>query len=99
MAIFAGISQAFVTNNAQSALSQLREALQRCTEIRQWLAAYSSSDLVALGFSSADASAILSAFADADGLNQVYLTGTDSRDPGAGYVYANSQRVIIGPLS
>lgn len=102
MAVFGGVTQAFVTNNAQSALSQLRAALERCNDVHLWLAAYASADLVALGFSSADATAILSALADAAALASIYNTG---QPPGtypqaaSAYVYGNSQRSVIGPLS
>lgn len=100
MAFYGGISADSINANAQSALLQLRVALQRCTDIHKWLAAGSAADLVTAGIANTtDANDILSAFADADGLNQVFLTGTDSRNPGAGYVYANSTRAITGPLS
>ena len=103
MAIYGGVTAASINANAQSALLQLREALARCTAFRQWLAAYSASDLVTAGIAStADANDILGAFADADALNQIYLTGLPPGSypqPGSAYVYASSQRVIVGPLS
>ena len=103
MAIYGGVTAASINANAQSALLQLRAALARCSDMHSWLAAYSAADLVAAGVAStADANDILAAFADADALNQLYKTG---QPPGtypqaaSAYVYANSTRVVIGPLS
>ena len=98
MAIFGGITQAYVTNNAQAKLLALRRALEDVADFRQWLSAYSSSDLVALGFTQADADAVLSAFADANELAVLYNGG------GLGsytlpYNFSASQRIIIGPLT
>jgi hypothetical protein len=102
MAVFGGITQAYVTNNAQSKLAALRNALDDAENFYLWLSAYSQADLVNLGFSSADAQAILSAAADANALVQLYRTGLPPGtypQPASAYVYATSQRVIIGPLS
>lgn len=104
MAIFAaGITEAYVVNNAQARLSALRRALQDCANMQAWLAGIAQADLVALGFSAADATALLSAMADASALNQVYATGqapaTYPQVTGTPYVYAASQRAIMGPLT
>lgn len=86
-----------ILQKAQSTILQLRVALEACADLESWAAGISQADLVTAGFTSADASAVLSALADANGLAQIYKTGTDPRNPGAGYVYANSQNVVIGP--
>jgi hypothetical protein len=100
MAIYSdGITVDYVNSNAQAKLAALRRALHDVADFYAWLSAYAPADLVSLGFSAAGAQDIFSAFADANGMAQIYNTGTDSRNPGAGYVYANSQRVVIGPLS
>ena len=103
MAIYAaGITQAYVNNNAQAKLAALRRALHDVQDFYLWLSAYAQSDLVALGFTSADAADVFSAMADANALGQIYLTG---QPPGtypqaaSAYVYATSQRVVTGPLS
>jgi hypothetical protein len=91
---------------AQSALVNLRNALESCHDIRQWLAAYSAADLEAapVNLDAASASALLSAFADADALYQMYNTGTLASPPNGyttpgTYVFGASQRVVVGPLS
>lgn len=103
MAIFAaGITQAYVTNNAQAKLAALRRALHDVQDMYLWLAAYAVADLVALGFTSADAQDIFTAMADANAVGQIYLTGLPPGtypQPGSAYVYATSQRVVTGPLS
>ena len=103
MAIFAaGITQQYVTNNAQAKLAALRKALRDCEDFYLWLSAYAQSDLVNLGFSAADASDIFSAAADANALYQIYVTGLPPGtypQPASAYIYGASQRVVIGPLS
>jgi len=96
----AGITQAYVVNNAQAKLSALRHALADCENFYQWLAAYSATDLEAapISMDATSAQAILNAFADAHELNVLYGGG------GLGtytlpYNFAASQRVVIGPLS
>lgn len=100
----AGITQAYVVNNAQQKLAALRDALTQCEQFYQWLSAYAATDLEAapISLDSVSAPAIFAAFADANALYQIYTTG---QAPGSypqvtgPYVYAASQRVIIGPLS
>jgi len=98
----AGVTQAYVNNTAQAKLAALRRALIDCQQFYLWLSAYATADLVALGFTSADAQDVFSAMADANALYQIYATG---QPPGtypqaaSAYVYAASQRVVIGPLS
>ena len=103
MAIFAaGITKDVVTKYAQSRLAALRAALNDSRDFYLWLSAYSSSDLVALGFTQADADDIFSAMADANALNEYYINGAPPGtypQPASNYVYSNSQRIVIGPLS
>ena len=98
MAIFGGITQAFITNNAQSRLAVLRRALEDCADFHAWLSAYADTDLVAAGFAQADADAILSAFADANELAVLYnggVLGTYTLP----YNFSASSRIVIGPLT
>lgn len=100
----AGITEAYIVNNAQSKLAALRNALEDVENFYQWLSAYSAPDLEAapVSMDSVSAGAIFSAFADANALYQIYATGLPPGSypqPGSAYVYASSQRVIIGPLS
>ena len=103
MPIFAaGITQAYVTNNAQSKLAALRRALRDCEDFYLWLSAYANADLVGLGFSAGDATDIFNAAADANALYQIYVTGLPPGtypQPASAYIYGASQRVVIGPLS
>ena len=103
MAIFAaGVTQAYVTNNAQAKLAALRRALHDVQDFYLWLSAYAATDLVALGFTAADAQSVFSAAADANALYQIYATGLPPGtypQPGSAYVYATSQRIVVGPLT
>ena len=100
----AGITEAYIVNNAQNKLDQLRDALIACEQFFLWLKAYAAADLEAapISMDAASAVALFSAFADADAMYQIYTTGqapaTYPQVTGP-YVYAASQRVIIGPLS
>ena len=98
MAIFGGITQAYVTNNAQAKLSALRRALEDAADMHQWLAAYADTDLVALGFTQADADQVLAAMADANELHVLY-NGGDLGSYTLPYNFSASQRMVIGPLT
>jgi len=101
MAIFGGNTQQVIIYQSQAKLAALRNALDDVVNFYLWLTAYANSDLVAAGFSSADASALLAAFADGNALCQIYRTGLPPGtypQPPSAYVYAASQRTIIGPL-
>ena len=102
----AGTNTSQVVALAQNALTALRSALVDCHNIRQWLAAYAAADLVAapVSLDSTSANALLSAFADADALYQLYTTGALTSPPSGyttpgTYSFGASQRVVIGPLS
>lgn len=95
-----GLSQAQVLANIQSKLIALRAALEAVQDLESWASGVSAADLVSLGFSTADANTLLSAMADANAVAQVYSTGQPpSTYPQASsaYVYAASQRQVIGP--
>lgn len=99
----AGITEAYVVNNAQAKLAALRKALHDVQDFYSWLSAYAATDLEAapISMDAPSATALFSAMADANALSQIYLTG---QAPGtypqvtSPYVYASSQRVIMGPL-
>jgi len=99
-----GITAQYIVNNVQSKLLALRNALDDCNNLYQWISAYSSADLVAAGMDAASAQAALNASADAEALYQLYNTGQLTAPP-SGYVtpgtykFGTSQRVVIGPLS
>jgi hypothetical protein len=101
----AGITEQYIVNNAQSALVQLRDALDRVNDYYLWLSAYAATDLEAapISMDSVSAGNVLSAFADAHALYQIYNTGqAPSSYPqvtGTPYVFGASQRIVIGPLS
>lgn len=100
----AGITAAYIVNNAQSKLAALRDALIDCEQFYLWLSQYAASDIEAapVSMDATSATALFSAFADANAMYQVYTTG---QAPGTypqvtgPYNYSASQRVIIGPLS
>lgn len=99
MGIFTGgvVTQQVVASNAQFLLLQHRAALEAVADFHAWLAAYSSADLVALGFSSADAQALLNAFADANE-EAVLHNGGGLGTYTLPYNFSASQDAVIGPL-
>jgi hypothetical protein len=95
-----GLSQAQTLTNIQVTLRTLRDAIKQVQDLYGWASGLQASDLVSLGFSSADATAILSAINDANALAQVYNTGlppSSYPQPPSAYVYSSSQRQVIGP--
>jgi hypothetical protein len=96
MPIFGPISQLSISANVQSELASLRRALEAVSSLYSWLTAYAVADLVAVGYSQADAQSIFNAVTDANELNVLYNGG------GLGtytlpYNFSASQRIIIGP--
>lgn len=55
-----GVTEGSVLNDVQNAFIALRNATERITELQNWSAGVAVGDLVALGFTNADATAILS---------------------------------------
>ena len=102
----AGTTTQSVVSGAQGKLATLRDALRDCDNFYQWLKAYSAADLEAapVNLDAASAQAILNAFADADALYQLYVTGalvsppSGYTTPGT-YAFGASQRVVIGPMN
>lgn len=96
----AGMSEAGVLADIQSVLGNLRSALDAVNRVYSWSSGIAGSDLVTLGFSSADATALLSAMNDAHAIAQIYSTG---QPPGtypqaaSAYPYSASQSAVIGP--
>jgi hypothetical protein len=95
-----GMTQGQTLSLVQTKLTNLRAALDVVTDLYGWSSGVAVADLVALGFSSADATTLLSAIADAHALAQIYSTGQPpSTYPQAAttFVYSASQRQVIGP--
>lgn len=101
MAVFSSITQAQVVQLVQQRLLALRAALDGVNDLFGWTSGVSAADLVTLGFSQADAGQILSAVADAHAEYLVHTTGqapsTYPQVTGTPYVYAASQRLVLGP--
>jgi hypothetical protein len=102
----AGITSAFIVNNAQAKLAALRNALRDCDNFYQWLKTYTVTDLEAapISMDAVSAQDLFNAFADADALYQLYTTGALAAPPSGyttpgTYIFGVSQRVVIGPLS
>lgn len=99
----AGITEAYIVNNAQAKLRALRQAIHDVQDLYSWVSGLAAADLEAapINMDAPSATALLSALADANAIGQIYLTG---QAPGTypqvtgPYVYAASQRVIMGPL-
>ena len=95
-----GLTQAQMLATIQGKLISLRNALEGVQALYGWSSGLSAADLEGIGFSPADAGALLSAMADANALAQIYAAGQPpSTYPQAAsaYVYAASQRQVIGP--
>jgi hypothetical protein len=99
MAIVTGgvVTQQVVMSNAQALLVAHRNALEACGDFHSWLSAYAQADLVALGFSSGDAQAILNAFADANE-EAVLHTGGGLGTYTLPFNFSASQNAVIGPI-
>lgn len=102
----AGITEQYLVNNVQSKLVALRNALEDCNDLYQWLSAYSAADLEAapISMDATSAQATLNAIADAEALYQLYNTGALTSPPSGyttpgTYKFGASQRVVIGPLT
>lgn len=96
-----GLTQGQVLASIQAKLLNLRNALSDVQDLYGWSSGIAATDLETdLGFNAADANALLGAIADANAVAQVYSTGQPpSTYPQAAsaYVYAASQRQVIGP--
>lgn len=95
-----GFTQAQTLTMIQGKLIQLRNSLDAVRDLYGWSSGVAASDLVTLGFSSTDAATLLAAIADANAVAQVYATGLPPStypQPASAYVYAATQRQVIGP--
>ncbi len=100
MAVFGGLTKEIIRGQVTSRLVNARRALREAADVYAWLSAYSSADLVAVGFTQEDADALFSAAADISALYGIYTTGlppSSYPQPASAYVYANSGRVVTGP--
>jgi hypothetical protein len=89
-----------IVNRAQQFMINLRDTFKSIADLQAWIAAQSDSDLEALGFSASDLGMLRSALADANALGLTYTTGLPPGtypQPASAYVYAASQRLVIGP--
>ncbi len=96
----AGITQAYIVNNAQAKLLALRSALEDVNDYYQWLTAYAAADLEAapVSMDSVSAGNLFSAFADAHEL-YVLATGGTLGTYTLPYNFLASQRIVTGPLT
>jgi hypothetical protein len=101
MAISTQMTPAQVATNIQQRLLALRAALEGVEDLYGWTSGLTAADLAAAsGYSEDDAPAVLSAVADANALAQIANTGLPPStypQPSTAYVYAASQRQVIGP--
>lgn len=97
MAVFGTTNSTQVTSLAITRLQVLRAALDDCQNMNEWLAGLSTTDLANIGFSSADAGTLKSAFADAGALWQLYNQGTLPGSYTLPYTFGASQRQVLGP--
>jgi primosomal protein N'' len=89
-----------VLQNVTQTLNQLRAALEQAQNTYKWTSGLQVSDLVTLGFTTADAQSILSACADANALASFYNTGLPPGtypQPPSAYIYGASVATILGP--
>jgi len=94
------LSAGIIAGNAQQRLVALRSALESVADLYAWSAGVAPADLEGAGFNAADAATLQSAIADANALAQIYATGLPPStypQPSSAYVYAASQRQVIGP--
>lgn len=98
-----GQTQQNVLATVVSKLTALRSALDAVAQEYKWSSGVAASDLVTLGFTSADANAILSAINDANALSDYYNVGRptapayENMQPAQDYVYGTSSAAVIGP--
>jgi hypothetical protein len=90
------VTAAIIAQGAVARLTALRRALEDCADFRAWLSGMSTTDLTNVGFSSADASSLQSAFADANELSVLFNGGALGTYT-LPYNFSSSIRLIIGP--
>jgi hypothetical protein len=95
----AGVNSTTIGSVVTAKLVALRTALEAVNDLQGWASGVAVTDLEGIGFSDTDASALLSAIADAGALYSIYATGQppDTYPQAASaYVYAASQRQVMG---
>ena len=101
MAVFNGsnTNPNTLINQVTNKLVVLRNAMDAITDLYGWSSGVAASDLEAIGMAAGDASALLTAIADANAVAQIYDTGLPPGSypqPSSAYVYAASQRQVMG---
>lgn len=100
MPMLSNVTGQEIVSNAQTILLNLRRSLKAAEDFQRWLSGLAVTDLTASpgpAMSTNDAQDIMNAMADANGLAQLYRTGTDPRTLPAGYNYGTSQVNVLGP--
>lgn len=94
-----------IVSNIQASLVRLRKALDDCADLQEWGAGVSAADVAAVpggNLTVDDATALLAALNDANALNEYYNEGLPPPSypqPPEKYVYGQSQRAVIGPVT
>ncbi len=96
------LSAATIMQQVTLALKNHRQALEVIEQLFAWSAGIAASDLEAapIGMSATDATALLTAIADAHAEYLIHTTGLPPGtypQPSSAYIYANSQNQFIGP--
>ena len=86
-----------VSGSVVSALKLLRAAYNAVDDVYGWTSGISAADLEAIGFTAADATALLTAMNDAHA-EHAFRVGTPVTTYPANYNYQASQDAFIGPL-
>lgn len=94
------LTAAVVAGQITQALKNHRAALEVLNDLFAWSSGLSAADLQGIGFSAADATALLSALNDAHAEYLIHTTGLPPGtypQPASAYVYQASQTQVIGP--
>jgi len=94
------MTQAQLLMGIQATLGNIRNAMSDAAKLYAWSSGVAQADLEGLGFSAADATAVLTACNDANALAQYYFTGAPPAgypQPASEYRYGASQVAVIGP--
>jgi hypothetical protein len=97
MTIYSQINGQRIQSNFYSLFATLNDVFMQLQNEEARLIAFADADLESSGISANDLPFLKAAAADANGLANVFFTGTDPRNPGTGYVYFNSMKQILGP--
>lgn len=92
--MISGVTQIQVTQNAQRVLMNLRDALNQCMAMNEWVQGQTAVDLENLGFSAADVTILQAAFSDVAALFAITHNGTP---PTVAKDYTVNATQVIGP--